>query len=71
MVQRQPLPSDEHDNPRAELDVTLEVSSWWTPGQRRRDAIHEDAPPWWRGEDEATQSFLTGMGLTSVDQLRR
>ncbi len=71
MIQRLPLPSEERENPRADLDAALEVSSWWAPGQRRRADVSEDAPTWWHGEEEATQSFLTSMGLTSVDQLRR
>lgn len=33
--------------------------------------VDPDAPSWWRGDEEATDSFLRGMGVQSLDQLRK
>jgi hypothetical protein len=51
--------------PRRELDRQLQVSSWWTPGgaYRRRQRDATSAPAWWRGDEDASQTFLHAMGV--------
>lgn len=50
---------------RRELDSSLQVRDWLMPGQIRQEVSSEDprAPYWWRGEEEASDSFLAAMGV--------
>lgn len=57
---------------RADLDARLQVSSWRTPlsralsprtQRRAADAPELTPPPWWQGDEEASQGFLTSMGV--------
>jgi hypothetical protein len=74
MVQRLPYADKENPDPRGDLDRALEVTTWQTPTTRK---VYRDsdaplgAPQWWHGDEEATDVFLRGMGVESLDQLRR
>ncbi len=59
-------PPDEKENrdPRGELDRNLEVGSWRVPGwDGLARELPDGAPAWWRGDEEASQSFLRAMGV--------
>jgi hypothetical protein len=76
MLQRLPYPDEkENPDPRGDLDRDLEVALWETPTTRRRyrDApvATDGAPAWWHGDEEATDAFVRGMGIKSLDDLRR
>ena len=52
---------------RRKFDADLGVSAWALPGRdRREDEPQQDpgAPWWWQGAEDASQSFLTAMGVT-------
>ncbi|MDT0387810.1 hypothetical protein [Streptomyces dubilierae] len=52
---------------RARFDADLGVSAWALPGVERRAAeqeIEPDAPWWWHGAEDASQSFLASMGVS-------
>ncbi len=52
---------------RARFDADLGVSAWALPGHDRREADPAQdpgAPYWWHGAEDASQSFLTSMGVT-------
>lgn len=52
---------------RARIDADLGVSAWAVPGRARRamESTPDDgAPWWWRGAEDASQSFLAAMGVT-------
>lgn len=65
MTQR--LKTDENGDPtpaRQELDQKLSVIRWQVPGHGNKFAeveIEEGAPPWWAGDEEASQSSLAAM----------
>ena len=69
MVKR--VVSDEdHDDPWAELDDALQVHLWSTPFTRPAttarppaDDVPEWAPSWWKGDEEASQTFLRAQGV--------
>jgi hypothetical protein len=64
MVDHLPPPDKEHPDPRAEmLDDPLGVEDWPRPGREAVGEIVEGAPSWWRGEEEASASFLRSMGV--------
>jgi hypothetical protein len=67
MVARLPYPDEkDHPDPRSELDVPLMVNTWHVPGEQRPDVegeTVEGAPSWWRGDEEASQSFIREMGI--------
>jgi hypothetical protein len=50
---------------RNQLDAALEVASWPWAGQTPAQAQARPAgvPSWWHGEEEASQSFLAGLGI--------
>jgi hypothetical protein len=54
----------------AEFDNAYGVSGWRTPGSRKKivtrredSSIPDDAPAWWQGDEEASQSFLLSAGV--------
>jgi hypothetical protein len=49
---------------RDQLNGTLGVADWLTPVDRRKlkPAVSE-GPWWWRGDEDASQGFLTAMGV--------
>ena len=55
------------DQARARFDADLGVSAWALPGRDRRDTAQQQdpgAPWWWHGAEDASQSFLTSMGVS-------
>jgi hypothetical protein len=53
--------------PRRELDQQLQVKNWRLPGgayRQRRET--SNAPAWWRGDEDASQTFLHAMGVVSL-----
>lgn len=62
----------EHDRerpgrPRDALDRQLDVNRWQLPGgayRLRQQA--PTAPAWWRGDEDASQTFLHAMGVVSL-----
>jgi hypothetical protein len=56
--------SEEHA--RAKFDADLGVSAWAVPGRERRtpEPVDDGAPWWWRGAEDASQSFLASMGVS-------
>lgn len=60
MIERLPYPTKEQPDPRGELDASLHVAAWRRPGQ---PAQPDGVPAWWRGEEEASGSFLREMGV--------
>lgn len=72
MVRRLPYPNKENPHPREDFDRSLEVSAWHTPlSKRYSENVPDGAPQWWHGDEAATDEFLKGMGVQSLDQLRR
>jgi hypothetical protein len=51
---------------RRQFDGQLGVSAWATPSQPMSEPEPRDvgAPWWWEGAEEASDSFLTSMGVT-------
>jgi hypothetical protein len=71
MLQR--LDYDEDGDVRGQFDMSLDVRSWRVPGQAWEapvarvveiDGEMRKAPAWWRGDEDASQSFLAQMGVT-------
>lgn len=52
-------------DPAARLAQELGAGGWAVPGQRRRPEPEREpgTPPWWHGDEEASQSFLAAVGL--------
>jgi hypothetical protein len=53
-------------DPAARLAQELGAGGWAVPGQRRPRPEPErepGTPPWWHGDEEASQSFLAAVGL--------
>lgn len=53
------------DQPRQQYDRDLQVSAWRVPGGvvTRAPGVPENAPAWWHGDEDASQSFFTAMGV--------
>lgn len=51
---------------RRALDAALGVSGWALPGRGATNVERPDpgAPWWWHGAEEASQGFLSAMGVT-------
>lgn len=46
------------------FDASLSVDAWSLPGGEPRAVAHTDGSPWWwRGEEDASISFLSSMGV--------
>lgn len=58
------------DQPRKLLDQQLSVSEWRSIGNqrplRKRD-VPDNAPAWWQGDEEASQSFMQSMRVVVTD----
>lgn len=65
MISTLPPPTEEHPDPREELDRLLETELWTGPRGRKYDDsdVPAGAPTWWHGDEEATDSFLRGMNI--------
>lgn len=51
---------------RTRFDADLGTSAWALPGRERRTfekKPDDGAPWWWHGSEDASQSFLTSMGV--------
>jgi hypothetical protein len=57
------------DEDRQRLDSDLGVSLWSGPLGRARLPVRVEsgAPPWWGGDEEASQGFLAAMGMQLAD----
>jgi hypothetical protein len=66
MIQRLDVGSEQDaEVVRKSFDDELGVAMWQTPG-RPIDPEREtdpDAPAWWAGEEDASQTFLNSMGV--------
>jgi hypothetical protein len=53
----------------ARFDNELGVPAWGTPTtlMREADPVDDDAPLWWRGDEDAAQSFLMSQGVILPD----
>lgn len=65
MIENLPIPTKEGSRDyRSELDESLRIGDWATPGRvvsyQRRES---GAPSWWTNDEEASQSFLQSMGI--------
>ncbi len=66
MVQRLSVRENEKpETARKRFDGQLAVRAWTTPGTRDKTPDPRDprAPWWWDGDEDASQSFLTAMGV--------
>lgn len=67
MVQRLNVRDNETpDRARKRFDGQLDVRAWTTPSTETKKPEPRDAraPWWWDSAEEASQSFLTAMGVT-------
>lgn len=67
MVQRLSVRENEKpDTARMRFDGQLGVRTWTVPGTEHQTPEPRDpkAPWWWDGTEDASQSFLTSMGVT-------
>jgi hypothetical protein len=63
--------SEEEGDVRGTLDKALDVASWPSPMRPAEpvdrvvkiDGEEFRAPTWWRGDEDASQSFLASMGV--------
>jgi hypothetical protein len=72
VLYREMIESLEYDKnnphrPRRELDNQLQVNSWRLPGgaYRQRRPV-PTTPAWWRGDEDASQSFMQAMRVVSL-----
>jgi len=66
MIQRLNVRNNEKpDTARKRFDGQLDVRTWTVPGAEHRTLAPRDpkAPWWWDGAEDASQSFLTAMGV--------
>jgi hypothetical protein len=65
MLQRLTYDEKNPEQPRRLLDQTLQVNEWRTVGRSRkiRKNVPDNAPSWWQGDEEASQSFLQSMRI--------
>jgi hypothetical protein len=53
-----------HESALRQFDARLSVAGWGMPGLEATEVTREeDAPWWWSGEEEASDSFLASMGV--------
>ena len=67
-IQRLPYQEDNKTDYRAELDSELGVLQW-TVGSgdvltHEYEQVDSDAPSWWHGDEEASDSFMRAMGVS-------
>lgn len=67
MVQRLDTSGEDRkpEQVRREFDHSLNVSRWVTPitETKPEEPRPDGAPDWWVSDEEASQSFLTNMGV--------
>lgn len=68
MIQRLDQGDEEDPNrgeaARREFDATLGVTLWTSPLSPVILQVPTEGPWWWRGDEEASSSFLSEMGVT-------
>jgi hypothetical protein len=69
MITELPDADKEHPDPRDEyVDGPLDVANWEIPGQPRPDVdTPPGAPSWWKGDEDASQSFFKRVGINPHD----
>jgi hypothetical protein len=68
MIDRLPYDHDDPAKHRREFDNVMGVRDWSVPGTTRRVPrrdVPANAPAWWSGDEDASQSFLRSMGVLS------
>jgi hypothetical protein len=58
------------DQPRKLLDQQLSVGEWRSIGNQRpikKKDVPDNAPTWWQGDEEASQSFMQSMRVVVTD----
>jgi hypothetical protein len=67
MVQRLEPDKQNPNRPRRELDQKLQVNTWRLPGGAyRHRKVAPNTPIWWKGDEDASQTFLHAMGVVNV-----
>jgi hypothetical protein len=53
------------EDARKSLDAMLSVAGWTVPGREPVQVARRDprAPYWWYGSEDASETFLTSMGV--------
>ena len=70
MLERLARDEKQPERPRILLDQQLKTREWRTVGRRRpraRRDVPSNAPAWWRGDEDASQTFLHAMGIVTTD----
>lgn len=62
-IQRLKTDEKQPEKPRYDFDNTLGVNNWNIPGGAKVRVVEEGAPSWWSGDEDASQQFLTSMGV--------
>lgn len=54
------------ESARKRFDGQLGVGGWPLPGEQPKESVPTDpgAPWWWSGAEDASQSFLSSMGVS-------
>ncbi len=67
MIKRLPPWEEGKPDPRKELDSKLGIINWQNPWEVKskvtKKALPSNAPSWWGGDLEASQSFIAAMGV--------
>lgn len=65
MLQRLDYSDSENRNPRTDFDNTMLINDWKVPGIIEEKLAVEipNAPDWWRGDEQASESFFKAMGI--------
>lgn len=70
MLERLDQDEKQPARPRTLLDQQLKVREWRSPGSRLRKKTRDvptNAPAWWQGDEDASQTFLHAMGIVMTD----
>lgn len=65
MSQRtEPREGEPEEAAQQRLDAELDVRRWQSPGQAAPEPVdvEDGAPWWWRGDEDASQTFLASQG---------
>jgi hypothetical protein len=66
LLERLEVPEGEKpEDVRKAFDNELGITAWATPGKpmKAERETDPDAPSWWTGEEDASQAFLSSMGV--------
>lgn len=71
MLQRLSYDKTDPEKVRQLFDQHLEVNTWRTPGAERKrqrpKGVPDNAPSWWKGDEDASQTFLHAMGIVTTN----